>query len=336
MSDRDKSKEQLIQELASLRREVAQLRVTKTVFDAEHELFHALATLWQTAKGSLMLKGVLQQVLKVARQLTCAEDGSLFLLDADGVVVESILARGATIRGQKQRLLGQVLDKGLAGWVGRHHQIGLIADTHEDERWLTLPHEPYQVRSALGVPLLKGKMLLGILTLMHSQPGHFTRKSVYIMERIATAMALTLDNVQLYSKHQPLGMQSLPPTRLSPIEAANSSQDSPTRGAEFSQIGIYIIFKEGNFLYANPRLAEIFGYTFGELVSLESILDLVAVAHRKLVFQQLTQCLQGYSKNLSCKFMGQRKDGNLVNVEIYGTRTKLYGKSVAIGALRVQ
>lgn len=335
MSDRDKSKEQLIQELASLRREVAQLRVTKTVFDAEQELFHALVTLWQTAKGSLMLKGVLQQVLKVARQLTGAEDGSLFLLDADGVVVESILARGATIRGQKQRLLGQVLDKGLAGWVGRHHQIGLIADTQEDERWLTLPYQPYQARSALGVPLLKGKTLIGILTLMHSQPGYFTRKSVYIMDRIATAMALILDNVQLYSKHQPPDTH-LQPTRQSAKEIVNASQGLPTRNAEFSQIGIYIIFKEGNFLYANPRLAEIFGYTFGELVSLESILDLVAVAHRKLVLQQLDRCLQGYSKNLSCKFMGQRKDGNLVNVEIYGTRTKLYGKAVAIGALRIQ
>jgi PAS domain S-box-containing protein len=334
MSDRDKSKEQLIEELASLRREVAQLRVTKTVFDAEQELFHALVTLWQTAKGSLMLKGVLQQVLKVTRQLTHAEDGSLFLLDAEGVVVESILARGATIRGQKQRLLGQVLDKGLAGWVGRHHQIGLIADTQEDERWLTLPYQPYQVRSAIAVPLLKGKTLVGILTLMHSQPGHFTRRSVYVMERIATAMALILDNVQLYSKYQPLG--TLHPTKPSARETVNASQDLQARAAEFSEIGIYIIFKEGNFLYANPRLAEIFGYTFGELVSLESILDLVAVAHRKSVFQQLDRCLQGYSKNLSCKFMGQRKDGNLVNVEIYGTRTKLYGKSVAIGALRMQ
>jgi GAF domain-containing protein len=97
------------------------------------------------------------------------------LLDADGLVTESLLARGATIREQRQRLVGEVLDKGLAGWVFRHRQVGLITDTVHDERWLTLHNQPYAVRSALGIPILKGKMLLGILTLMHSQPEHFGR-----------------------------------------------------------------------------------------------------------------------------------------------------------------
>ncbi|MBO1351066.1 MAG: hypothetical protein EBE86_028545 [Hormoscilla sp. GUM202] len=38
MSDRDKSKEQLIEELAALRREAAALKITKQAFDAQNEL----------------------------------------------------------------------------------------------------------------------------------------------------------------------------------------------------------------------------------------------------------------------------------------------------------
>lgn len=51
-----------------------------------------------------------------------------------------------------------------AGWVFRHRQIGLITDTETDDRWLTLLNQPYTVRSALGVPILKSGELLGILT----------------------------------------------------------------------------------------------------------------------------------------------------------------------------
>jgi PAS domain S-box-containing protein len=329
MSDRDKSQEELIEELESLRREVATLKTTKTAFDAQSELLKTLVTMLQTATGKLMLRSMLQQTLSIARGLTDAEEGSLFLLDANGIVTESILARGATIRAQKQRLVGEVLDKGLAGWVFRHRQVGLIADTMHDDRWLTLPNQPYTVRSALGIPIVKGKVLLGILTLMHSQPGHFNPEFAHLMEITADQMALILDNARLYTERQEHS------ERQEALDDLRQQEEQLSNQSEFSLIGIYIIFGEGNFLYANPRLAEIFGYTFGELVSLESVLELVAATSRNLFTEQMNNCLQGQSKNLSCKFRGQRKDGNLIDIELYGTRTKLYGKFVIVGALRL-
>lgn len=333
MSDRDKSKEQLIQEVALLRRQVAQLKITKVAFDAQNELFRTLVTMLQTSTGSLMLKGILQQTVTTACKLTQATDSSLFLLDADGVVTESILARGATIRGQKQRLIGEVLERGFAGWVKRNCKIGLIHDTMKDDRWLTLPNQPYTVRSVLGIPILKGKELLGILTLMHPEPEHFGRASVRLMQMTAHQMALIIDNARLYSKSQSSKLESHPGLPQGD-NALHLSDGQLLSGEDFSSIGIYIIFAEGNFLYANPRLAEIFGYTFGELVSLESVLELVSLDNRAYVAEQIEHCISGYSKSLSCKFQGQRKDSSGLNVEIFGTRTKLYGKYVIIGALR--
>lgn len=323
MSDFDKSQEQLIEEVLSLRQQVTALQITKIAFDAQNQLLRSLITILQTSSGKLMLRAMLQQTLDTFRNLTNADVGSLFLLDADGTVVESILARGATIRAQKQRLVGEVLDKGLAGWVIRHRQIGIITDTMTDERWLTLPNQPYEVRSALCVPILKGKMLLGILTLMHSQPEHFTSESARLMQMTAEQIALILDNAQLYTERHQVEQKSL------------SVEEQLSTGEEFSLIGIYIIFGEGNFLYANPRFAEIFGYTFGELVSLESVLDLVSTDSRQFFTEQINQCLYGHSKYLSCRFQGLRKDRSLINVEIYGTRTKLYGKFVIIGAVKL-
>ena len=61
---------------------------------------------------------------------------------------------------QKSKLIGSVLDKGLAGWVRIHRSIGLITDTEKDERWLTLLNQPYVVRSALAIPILRSDQLL--------------------------------------------------------------------------------------------------------------------------------------------------------------------------------
>ncbi|HEY9726749.1 MAG TPA: GAF domain-containing protein [Chroococcales cyanobacterium] len=331
MSDREKSQEELLAELALLRRQVAALKATKSAFDAQNELFRSLITMLQTSTGKLMLRAMLQQILDTSRRLTRAEEGSVFLLDANGVVTESILARGATIRGQKQRLIGEVLDKGLAGWVIRHQQVGLIVDTMQDERWLTLPYQPYTVRSALCVPILKGRVLLGVLTLMHSQPRYFSQTSAHLMQMMADQMALILDNARLYTEQQQSGLNRTQQAErgLHPVNG------QPLDESDFSLIGLYIIFGEGNFLYANPRLAEIFGYSFGELVSLDSVLDLVSADNRDFVANQLHECFQGHSKNLFCRFAGQRKDGSQINVEVSGTRTTLYGKVVVVGALRL-
>lgn len=329
MSDLNKSKQQLIQEVKALRRQVDQLKATRIVFSAQHQLFKTYATIMQTASGSLMLRALLQDILQVAGRLTKAEESSLFLLNADGMVTESLLARGATPQRYKKQIIGQVLDQGLAGWVSRHRQVGLIKDTMDDQRWLTLPDQPYKVRSVLAVPILRGKRLLGIITLMHSQTGHFGGKSARLMEMTAESMALILENAQLHSQQQQLGQQS--PQNYPVLSPTNKLTDSSDN---FSSLGIYIIYSKGNFLYVNPKMAEIFGYSFGELISQQSLLQVVAEDKRKFVDDRITNCLQGQGKNLYFTFPGQCKDGSRINVEIYGSRTKLYGKLVIIGALR--
>ncbi|WP_287294590.1 GAF domain-containing protein [Moorena sp. SIO2C4] len=329
MSDVNKSKQQLIQEVKALRRQVDQLKATRIVFSAQHQLFKTYATMMQTASGSLMLRALLQDILHVAGRLTKAEESSLFLLNADGMVTESLLARGATLPRYKKQIIGQVLDQGLAGWVSRHREVGLITDTMDDDRWLTLPGQPYQVRSVLAVPILRGKRLLGIITLMHSQAEHFGAKSARLMEMTAESMALILENAQLHSQQQHLGQQS--PQNYQVFSPPNQLTESSDN---FSSLGIYIIYSKGDFLYVNPKMAEIFGYSFGELISLQSLLHVVAEDKRKFVDERITNCLQGQGKNLYFTFPAQCKDGSKINVEIYGSRTKLYGKLVIIGALR--
>ncbi|NJL00247.1 MAG: GAF domain-containing protein [Spirulinaceae cyanobacterium SM2_1_0] len=323
MSDHDLTPAELAAELTALRQEVSELRKVKNAFDAQNELVRSLVSMGRAATGRLMMRSMLLQTVKLTSELVAAQEGSLFMLDADGYVTESILARGATVRDQRENLIGKVLDQGLAGWVVRHRRIGLIEDTRRDERWMTLPNQPYTVGSAICIPILRGKSLLGVLTLTHHDTYHFTPEIAYLLETCAVQMALALDNARLYVlEHQQQEQQkSAPDAAAEPIER------------HLADLGIYIIAENGRFLYANPRVAEIFGYEFGELVGLESMLKLVATTHFSAMGDRIQQCFQGSNPILDYQFQGQRKDRRLVEVAIYGTRTKFYGKYVLIGMM---
>jgi len=517
MEDRDKTPDQLLEELSILRQDVDRLKIQELAHEAQNELLRTLVSMGENPSFSLMLRSLSQQTLKICNRLTEAEESSLFLLDESGKVIESVLARGATIKEQKDSLIGRVLDKGLAGWVNRKHQVGLVTDTVRDERWLPLPGETYTVRSALCVPILRSKRLLGLVTLMHPQPGHFRYEAAHLMQLTMTKISLVFETIRILTSHpeealpaarlstvmpnqaeisanhlqdlptltdslplfetnnapptlldpplpttqnghylntpeidtlrprylstdatdsteglsdsltdsttlsqlrpvyhptdapthplvdqptgqpfddldltetpQPLGgagLHSAPPTtnpvlagiptsslpgqaKVAPIASrlrANAAQGIPTslkvpppppalrqhqqqaqqqaqilsspslQDNALSELGLYIVVWDGKFLYANSRLAKIFGYRFNELATLGSIFQLVSDSHFEFVSEKIYQCVRGQIKHLCCRFQGKRKDGELLDVEIYGVRTQFYGKSVMLGALR--
>jgi sigma-B regulation protein RsbU (phosphoserine phosphatase) len=194
------AKEIKLEELQRLKVELTRLKSEKAAFQAQSRLLENFVSLARSAGKVEKLISILQQTLEVFVDLTGAEKGSLFLLNRDGVVIESILTRADATPEQRSQLIGHVLDKGLAGWVRRHRRIGLIEDTQTDDRWLDLPDQPYSVRSALSVPILRDEKLLGLLTLLHAQKGHFNPQTAELMEMTAGQIAIALENARLYAK----------------------------------------------------------------------------------------------------------------------------------------
>ncbi|MBW4561842.1 MAG: SpoIIE family protein phosphatase [Mojavia pulchra JT2-VF2] len=192
--------ERYYEELESLRQEVVALRNAKAAFEAQRELLAKVVAMARSPEQEEVLKITLEEALHVCCKLTGAETGSLFLLNSQGVVTDSILTQRNTEQDTRSRLIGSVLDNGLAGWVNRHRKIGLIADTMNDERWLQLPNQPYTVRSALAVPILRDEDLLGILTLLHCEPHRFSWEIANLMQKTANEIALVLENAELYGK----------------------------------------------------------------------------------------------------------------------------------------
>jgi PAS domain S-box-containing protein len=326
MLDQDKSKEQLIIELQALRAEKAQWESIQAAFKIHDQLYKSLLTMGKTTTGLLMLKSILIEIVKISSKLTGAEECSVFLLNANGSVSESLLARGAMVREQKNNLIGNVLGEGLAGWVYREREIGLIMDTKTDDRWLNLPNQPYFVRSALCFPVIKGKVVNAVITMMHSQPEHFAQKDVELLKLLNNTFSLVVDYAE--SLHHKLAATSATEAPEAPVVKNLENND------QGFQVGLYMLGEDGNFLYANRKLAEIFGYQFSELVSLDSIYSLALASNQNAFKTHINNCLQRQSSQLACRLQAQRKDGTLIDVALFGSRTKFYGKPVIIGALK--
>jgi len=167
-------------------------------FQAQSALLEKFISMARSPDEPEVIKTMLRNTIEISVELTGAQLGSLILLDSKGVVGDSILARGEISPELSSELVESVLKKGLAGWVMQHRKIGLVNDTEMDDRWLILPNQPYCARSALALPITRGEMQLGILTLMHSMPGHFTQEIVELMKITASQMALALDNAYLF------------------------------------------------------------------------------------------------------------------------------------------
>lgn len=194
------TEENLREELDSLRREMAKVQEELAAFRLAQKVLTEVTTGSISNPGGI-IKAALQKTLDVCADVTATEKGSLFLLNPKSKkIVDAILTRAEVTSEQRAKLIGSVRDKGLAGWVSRNSKIGLITDTKYDDRWLTLPNQPYIVRSALCVPILNGQDLLGIITFFHSEPNHFTQRMAESMQATAEHIGLVLENARLYGQ----------------------------------------------------------------------------------------------------------------------------------------
>jgi sigma-B regulation protein RsbU (phosphoserine phosphatase) len=181
---------------------VESLKRRLAAFNAQSKLLEHFLTLAHSSAAEPVLHSILQETLQVSVDLVAADKGSLFLLDGEGRVTDGILTRGDRAPEERAGILAKVMTTGLAAWVCRNRTSGLVIDTLTDPRWLDLPNQPYQVRSALSVPILRGGDLLGLVTLLHPEPGRFTTETAELMEMTATLIGVALENARLYTMLQ--------------------------------------------------------------------------------------------------------------------------------------
>ncbi len=186
-------------------RDVTERKEAGEALRAQKEIFEQLVEVAHATSENLTMAETLRNVLEITVSLTAAEVGNLILIDERGRLDYDLLSLAEAKFVRDAWGAGQALQEGLAGWVVRHRELILIADAQEDERWVAIPGTAtFVARAVLAVPILFGEQVLGVLTLTHGAPGHFTEDHVTLIGLAVDQIATAVRNARLFDEQRKL------------------------------------------------------------------------------------------------------------------------------------
>jgi len=117
-------------------------------------------------------------------------------------------------------------------------------------------------------------------------------------------------------------------------EQAMRAAEEQFRGlVEQSIAGTYII-QDGKFAYVNPRFAEIFGYGSADEMIGRDASAVVVEKDRDRVARNMGRRIEGEVTSISYDFVGQRKDGSMIEVGVHGAYATHLGRPAVIGLIQ--
>ncbi|MEM6255674.1 MAG: GAF domain-containing protein [Cyanobacteria bacterium P01_D01_bin.156] len=323
MSQEQASGGKLTADVMALQEQVSQLQQENKAYHHQLQWVRDQIALSRTAAGKTRIKASLKQTLDTAVKITQAGSGSLFLLDPANVVTECILTRGGTTERERHTLVGKVLEQGLAGWVLEHHKIETISDTALDKRWISLPNQPYKVRSALCAPLISSDRILGLITLTHPEPKHFQPPMPDLIEVMAEQMALVLENIKFQTTNQNLDQR------------LQGHQTFCHQLLATDVVGAVMI--QGNkFIEVNDHAARIFGEEPNTLLKWPSIRGAIAYEDLNRVRTYLEQCTSQPGQATTIEFGINHKSGQVKTVTAQGINPIFQGKNAVLLVLNLK
>lgn len=138
---------------------------------------------------------ILGQIMEMTNKLLPCEASSIFVAKPDS---EEMLVSLPT--GPKRKfLLGKVIpiDKGLAGWVYRHHRPAIVAQPEKDARFDvgTDRQVGFETRSILAVPLLVNGECIGVVEALNKIGGPFSEHDMHLLVILTNMMSISLGGI---------------------------------------------------------------------------------------------------------------------------------------------
>ncbi len=172
--------------------------------ERERASLDLLYTISRELTGELELRGLLHRVLDLTMTNVGALSGSIMVFDEEGKVAEGALAYDGKVHDHTAERLAETFEQGLAGWVVENREVALVTNTLDDKRWLDRHPEDENgnPRSAISAPLLARDRVVGVVTLVHPQPEHFTQADGDLLRAIADQAGIAVENARLFRAEQ--------------------------------------------------------------------------------------------------------------------------------------
>ncbi|MBI1877656.1 MAG: GAF domain-containing protein [Chloroflexi bacterium] len=126
----------------------------------------------------------------------------VFLLDENGTHVITQAGTGEAGRLlRQQRLRLKVGEQGIIGWVAKNRRLARVDDVSQDSRYFHLDIIP-ETRSELALPLVMGKMILGVLDIQSDQVAAFRLDDLPVFQSLADQVATAIQNAFRYQNEK--------------------------------------------------------------------------------------------------------------------------------------
>ena len=266
-------------EVRNLRMENIQLRETVAI----HELGKSIAF-------STDLHSILNKVVDAALQQCNADEASVMLPTHDGKELYVAVARGGHTEHIGIRL---PMDQGVAGWVAQYRETVILRGEVNDQRFSPI-NPRADILAAVSMPMLAGGNLVGVLNVnVIKGHRHLTLGQVKGLTILVSIIAPILENTWLNIQ----------------IRQAEEKYRSLFENAVE---GIYRTTPKGQFITANPAVADILGYNSPE----ELMSEVTDIAQQCYVEPEERAAIiaDGSVKKRETRFY--RKDGSVIWVSI--------------------
>ncbi len=166
--------------------------------------------------------------------------------------------------------------------------------------------------------------------------GITDKYEIKMKKKDGTPIYLEISGTPVYDKAGnvvgSLGVHSDITERKTAINAIKESEEKFRSLVENSIVGVYLI-QDNIFKYLNPKLADIFGYTVDELLDKKGPKDVTLPEDWETVRDNLRKRIGGEVDSIHYSFKGIKKDGKIIYVEVFGSRTLYQGKPAVLGTL---
>ena len=211
MSDKDKTKAQLIEELQRLRQRVAELpgsialgRDLTERKQAEGKLERRAVQLQAAAEVSRATTSILnpeelmRQVVDLVHERFDFYYVGLFLLDEERQF--AVLCAGTGEAGRKMLEAGHKLEVGgesMIGWCLANAQARIALDVGEEAVRFSNPLLP-ETRSEMALPLVSRGQVIGAMSVQSTQAAAFSEEDITVLQTMADQLAIAIENARLF------------------------------------------------------------------------------------------------------------------------------------------
>lgn len=176
------------------------LKRAQEKLQAEHAMLELLYNVGKAATAQTALNQMLTNIIVTTKDALVATMGNIMLLDSTGAVTHKILVRDDEEGKVSCHVSHEVMSYGFAGWLTRSGRGDIIIDADDDSRWVVLENDKDKIRSAIGVPLFKSSIMVGLLLLAHPERGYFHSNHLELLTAVGRHVTAAIQNAHLFEQ----------------------------------------------------------------------------------------------------------------------------------------